>query len=200
MNLTVFGTGDLAERLRTHVRAEVPSSIIVPTIDGAGAAVAVHELDDHQIDSMFEKPMQAVIQSLQEAFRAGSQRLVVVVPTTAMSGGSHFAAIAALAEASRVLVKSAARQWGQNKVTVNAVSVEPRWFGIDPAIAGPVSIAVPALLDAAALKQLPSNWTSQELPEELSALDPVPLVTWLCSSAARTTTGQTFVCDGGQWM
>ncbi|MFM7872376.1 MAG: SDR family oxidoreductase, partial [Actinomycetota bacterium] len=85
-------------------------------------------------------------------------------------------------EAARILVKSAARQWGAHGVTVNAVAVEPRWFGIDPEVAGPVSIAAPALGAPGVL------------------FDPSPVVTWLCSDAAGTTTGQTIVCDGGSWM
>lgn len=198
MTVTVFGVGPLADRLRTGVITDVPSSVIVPAIQGA--AVAVHELDDAQIESLFERPMRAVIESCQAAFRSGSRRIVVVVPTTAMSGGSHHAATAALAEAARILVKSAARQWGQNRVTVNAVAVEPRWFGIDPSIAGPVSIAAPALLDAEVLERLRYDNSAHLGPEDVEPLDPVPLVTWLCSDSAGTTTGQTFVCDGGQWM
>lgn len=198
MNPVVFGIGPLADRLRAGVVTDVPSSIIVPVIEGA--SVAVHELDDAQIESLFEKPMRAVIQSCQEAFHSGSRRIVVVVPTTAMSGGANHAATAALAEAARILVKSAARQWGPNRVMVNAVAVEPRWFGIDPSIAGPVSIAAPALLDTESLERLRYDNSSHLGPEDLDVLDPVPVVTWLCSESAGSTTGQTFVCDGGQWM
>lgn len=198
MTAVVFGVGPLADRLRAEVITEVPSSVIVPVIEGA--AVSVHELDDSRIESLFEQPMQTVIQSCQEAFRSGSRRIVVVVPTTALSGGSRYAATAALAEAARILVKSAARQWGKSGVTVNAVAVEPRWFGIDPAIAGPVSIADPALMNAEAQQRLRYGNSSHLGPEEYAVLDPAPLVTWLCSEAAGTTTGQTFVCDGGQWM
>lgn len=198
MGVAVFGHGRLADHLRANVASAVPSSIIIPAIDGT--AVAVHELDDARIASLFEEPMRAVIQSCQEAFQSGSQRIVIVVPTTAMSGGARYAATAALAEAARILVKSAARQWGHDRVTVNAVAVEPRWFGIDPSIAGPVSIAAPALFDDAITERvhdgdMPPTWLEGEV-----TLDPVPLVAWLCSESAGTTTGQTLVCDGGQWM
>ena len=63
---------------------------------------------------------------LQAALHGGVRRIVVVVPTTAMSGGSHYVHTAAAAEAIRVLVKSAARQWGERGVTVNAVAVAAR--------------------------------------------------------------------------
>ena len=197
MGAIVFGHGRLADHLRANVVSSVPSSIIVPAIDGT--AVAVHELDDVHIASLFEEPIRAVIHSCQEAFQSGSRRIVIIVPTTAMSGGAQYSATAALAEAARVLVKSAARQWGRDRVTVNAIAVEPRWFGIDPAIAGPVSIAAPALFDDVIVERLqvdvPPTW-----PEGEDILDPVPLVAWLCSESAGTTTGQTLVCDGGQWM
>ncbi len=58
-----------------------------------------------------------------------------MTPTTGMSGGDHYAATAATAEAVRVLVKSAARQWGADGVTVNAVAVGPHLFGIDTTVA-----------------------------------------------------------------
>jgi NAD(P)-dependent dehydrogenase (short-subunit alcohol dehydrogenase family) len=170
----------LIDRLRESVSAEVPSAVIVPAIDGT--AVPVEDLDDELIRVLFEDPMNDVIMACQQAFRDGCRRVVVVVPTTAMSGGAQYAATAALAEAARILVKSAARQWGAHGVTVNAVAVEPRWFGIDAEVAGPVSIAAPAL------------------GVSTTPLDPSPVVTWLCGDAAGTTTGQTIVCDGGTWM
>lgn len=191
MSPSFFGHGPLIDRLKASVVAEVRSAVIVPHIDGT--AVPVHELSDRGIQSLFEDPMAAVIAALQMAFRLGCRRVVMVVPTTSMSGGSRYAATAALAEAARVLVKSAARQWGAAGITVNAVAVEPRWFGIDPAVAGPVSIAAPALLAGGESGDVRS-------PEVQPALDPAPLVSWLCSDAAGMTTGQTIVCDGGQWM
>jgi NAD(P)-dependent dehydrogenase (short-subunit alcohol dehydrogenase family) len=107
------------------------------------------------------------------------ERIVVIVPTTGMSGGACYAPQAALAESARILVKSAARQWGASGITVNAVAVEPHWFSIDSSISGPVAIA------------------PRSLSNEVS---PVGVVTWLCSEAARDITGQTIVCDGGLWM
>lgn len=191
MSPSFFGHGPLIDRLKAAVVADVRSAVIVPHIDGT--AVPVHRLSDAHIQALFEDPMAAVIAAFQMAFRLGCRRVVIVVPTTSMSGGAQYSATAALAEAARVLVKSAARQWGANGITVNAVAVEPRWFGIDPAVAGPVSIAAPALLSGGESADVGS-------PEAEPTLDPAPLVSWLCSNAAGTTTGQTIVCDGGQWM
>jgi NAD(P)-dependent dehydrogenase (short-subunit alcohol dehydrogenase family) len=78
-----------------------------------------------------------------------------------------------------VLVKSAARQWGSDGITVNAVAVAPRLFGIDEAVAGAQSIAPPALAEGG---------------------DPAAVITFLCSAAAGGVTGTTITADGGVWM
>ncbi|HQV56783.1 MAG TPA: SDR family oxidoreductase [Ilumatobacteraceae bacterium] len=137
-----------------------------------------HEITDEQFDAAFERPLQDTIAELQDAYRSGVKRMVVVVPTTAMSGGNRYAHTAAAAEAIRVLVKSAARQWGASGVTVNAIAVDPASVLDDVHVAGPVSIA----------------------PRALGSADPRALIEFLCSEAAGDVTGQTFNVDGGQLM
>ena len=177
--LRVHGNGALADRLRSSVHSDTPSAVVVVDVDGSVGAVSVAELTDAMIDEVFEQPMQRVILALQEAHSTGCRRIAVVVPTTGMSGGSHHAAHAALAESARILVKSAARQWGAQGITVNAVAVDPASFAIDAAVSGPVSIAPRALT---------------------GDLDPVNALNWLCSEESGHITGQTLVCDGGLWM
>jgi NAD(P)-dependent dehydrogenase (short-subunit alcohol dehydrogenase family) len=161
------------------VQCDTPSTVIVVGVDGAVVVDSLLDLSDEMIDVMYEQPMQRVIVNLQEAHARGSHRIVVVVPTTGMSGGAGLVAQSALAESARVLVKSAARQWGQSGITVNAVAVEPHWFDIDPEVSGPVSIAPRSLV---------------------GQVSPVGVVSWLCSQASGDITGQTIVCDGGLWM
>lgn len=177
MTVDVVGRGELAESLRGRVSSDVDATVIV--VAGQARAVRVSEITDDEIDEQWERPMQDLIGGLQGAHARGARRIVVVVPTTGMSGGAEYSAAAALAEAARVLVKSAARQWGATGVTVNAVAVDPQAFGIDPTRSGPVSIAPRALE---------------------GAVDPTATVQWLCSAAAEHVTGQTVVCDGGLWM
>lgn len=177
MTVEVVGRGELADSLRGRVASDVEATVIV--VAGRARAVRVSDITDDEIDEQWERPMQDLISGLQGAHARGAQRIVVVVPTTGMSGGAEYSATAALAEAARVLVKSAARQWGASGVTVNAVAVDPQTFGIDPAKSGPVSIAPRALE---------------------GAVDPTATVQWLCSAAAAHVTGQTVVCDGGLWM
>lgn len=177
MSVSVVGQGVLADSLRERVTSDTRASVIVAPL--VAEAVPVARITDEQIDRLWEQPMRSVITELQRAHQEGSRRIVVVVPTTGMSGGSEYAAVSAAAEAMRVLVKSAARQWGKSGITVNTVALAPEVFGVDTATAGPVSIA-PRALDG--------------------DVDPVATVSFLCSEGAAHVTGQTFVCDGGLWM
>lgn len=158
---------------------DVPADARVLVPDLAAEPHAFHELTDEEFDRLWEQPMRAVITGMVQAHREGARRIVVVTPTTGMSGGDHYAATAATAEAVRVLVKSAARQWGAQGITVNAVAVAPHLFGIDAAVAGAQSLAPPALGDAA---------------------DPAAVIAFLCSPAAAGVTGATISADGGVWM
>jgi len=135
-------------------------------------------LTDADWDLSWETPMRATIAALGAAYRDGVTRIVVLVPTIAMSGGAMYAHVAAPAEALRVLVKAAARNWGPDGVTVNAVAVAPTHF-IDTSDAGGLqSLSPPALLSA----------------------DASAVVEFLCSERASDVTGQTITVDGGVWM
>lgn len=177
VNVTVVGRGPIADSLHDRVVSDTPSRVIVAPLEVE--PIAVVDLTDEQIERQWEVPMRVVITELQRARLDGCRRIVVVVPTTGLSGGAKYAAVSAAAEAMRVLVKSAARQWGRDGITVNAVALEPERFGIDGKVAGPVSIA-PRALDG--------------------DVDPVATLSFLCSDGAAHVTGQTFVCDGGLLM
>jgi 3-oxoacyl-[acyl-carrier protein] reductase len=127
--------------------------------------------------------MRQTIVAFQSAHRAGHTRLIALVPTIGMSGAPCLAPTAATSEAIRVMVKSAARQWGSDGITVNCIAVAPELFGIDAAVVGSVSIAPAAL---------PTRGSVTD--------DLLPLIRLVASADAHHLTGATLTADGGLWM
>lgn len=180
--VTIQGDSALADLLRAaEMISECPTTVIVPSI--AYTAIPFAELSDADFDAAWEQPMRETIVAFQRAHRAGHTRLIAVVPTIAMSGAPQLAHAAATAEAIRVMVKSAARQWGADGVTVNCIAIAPELFGIDPGAVGSVSIAPPALASRGSVVD-----------------DLVPLIRLAASADAHHITGATLNADGGVWM
>lgn len=163
------------------MHSDCPATVIVPSI--ACAPRAFIELSDADFDAAWEQPMRQTIEAFQRAHREAHTRIIAVVPTIAMSGAPRLAHAAATAEAIRVMVKSAARQWGAAGMTVNCIAIAPELFGIDPAAVGSVSIAPPALA------------TRGSVVDDL-----VPLIRLIASTDAHHITGATLNADGGVWM
>jgi 3-oxoacyl-[acyl-carrier protein] reductase len=100
-----------------------------------------------------------------------------------MSGAPRLGHVAATSEAIRVMVKSAARQWGADGITVNCIAVAPELFGIDSAAVGSVSLAPAAL------------GTTGSVGDDIA-----PLIELISSGRAHHITGATLTADGGVWM
>jgi 3-oxoacyl-[acyl-carrier protein] reductase len=116
----------------------------------------------------------ARLQAAHAELRArGGGRIVVVVPTIAMTGMAGLAPEAAAAEGLRGLVKAAARQWGADGITVNCVAVAPPGEHRSPVVADPALASPP---------------------------DVAAVVAMLLSDAAAHVTGATVPADGGLWM
>ena len=131
--------------------------------------------------------MQSLIWSLQGAFPAlGESKgtVVVVLPTTAMSGGSQYSLAAASFEAQRILMKATARQWGPSGIRVNAIGIAPESV-LDDAHLADVHYLAPAAL-------------GEERSGEQRALDLVRAVEFLISGQSSGLTGQTVGVDGGK--
>lgn len=180
--VTIDGNSALAAQLRAaDMYSDCPATVVVPTF--FAGAIAFVDLTDADFDAAWEQPMRQTIVAFQTAHRSGHTRLIAVVPTIGMSGAPQLAHAAATAEAIRVMVKSAARQWGADGVTVNCIAIAPELFGIDADAVGAVSIAPPALASRGSVLD-----------------DIVPLIRLTTSTDAHHITGATITADGGIWM
>jgi NAD(P)-dependent dehydrogenase (short-subunit alcohol dehydrogenase family) len=169
-------TGPLAAVVHAHV----PSAALErrPLVD----------VPDGEWDAMADEPVRALLRTLQAARRhlSAGGRIVVVVPTVALTGDAGLVALATAGEAQRVLAKSAARSWGGAGITVNAVAASPA--ALQPA-APPRAVAGGGNLDGAALP-----------PAEDGDDDVVAAVALLLEPAAARLTGATLAADGGVVM
>lgn len=166
------GTGD-----GDHLDAVV----FAPWDPAVAQPVPLAELTDDNFDRAWQQTMDAAIATCVAAradFGGRGGRLVLTTPTTAFAGGAEYGHWAAAAEGVHLLAKSAARQWGPEGISVNTLAVSPDRVLAEPAVAGPVSIAAPAVPGA-------------ELGDVLA---------FLCSPAAASLAGQTLTVDGGLWM
>jgi NAD(P)-dependent dehydrogenase (short-subunit alcohol dehydrogenase family) len=145
------------------------------------------ELDDASFTAWFERPFAALLWSLHEAYahlRRPGARVVVVVPTISMAGAPGLAATAAAAEAQRVMVKSAARQWGAEGIVMNVVAADLTALAPGEVDLPSVSLSPPALGAA-----------------RVADLDAVArVVADLAADGATAVTGVTVSADGGTWM
>jgi 3-oxoacyl-[acyl-carrier protein] reductase len=190
----VVGTGPLAADLAAALRergADVGGAddagdgldavVFAPWDPAIVRPVPLAELTDADFDRAWQQTMDAAVATCVAArhdFAGRGGRIVLTTPTTAFAGGAEYGHWAAAAEGVHILAKSAARQWGPEGIAVNALAVAPETVLADPAVAGPVSIASPAVPHA-------------EVGDVLA---------FLCSRAAASLAGQTLTVDGGLWM
>ena len=182
--MTVVGDGALAADLRAVDALAGPDlAVLVPPIVARSGPFV--ELADGDLEEAWEVPLRWTVNALQQAFRAGATRIVLVVPAIAISGGRDHAAAAAAAEAVRATAKSAARQWGADGVTVNTVVVADAHFGIDGSVLDASTLAPQALA---------------ALGTDTDTAAAVAAVGAFAADTARHVTGQTVVADGGRLM
>jgi 3-oxoacyl-[acyl-carrier protein] reductase len=160
------------------VVAEVPAAARQPA--------PMAQMSDEHFFAVWEQTMRATLFTFQAAYphmrRRGGGRLVAIVPTIALSGAPGYSASAAAAEGQRLLMKSAARQWGPDGITANAVVVATSLL-----LAG-----VPDFEFSLAERALGG------VGDPLS--DIAPVVTFLCGEQSHFLTGTTLFCEGGLWM
>jgi 3-oxoacyl-[acyl-carrier protein] reductase len=195
--ISVVGEGDLARSLAASLRVlgadapaptptlgagdQIDAAVFAPWDPGAMTPRPLVELTDEEFAAAWQDTMDAAIEMCviaRAVFGEGGGNIVLTFPTTAFVGGAMYAHWAAAAEGVHILTKSVARQWGPEGITVNALAIDPALVLADPVVAGPVSIAQPAVADP----------------------DPIGALAFLCSPSARRLAGQTLTVDGGLWM
>lgn len=140
--------------------------------------------DDHW-KRLVADPLRSYVEFLQAAerrLRALGGRVIVVVPTIAMSGAANLVAWATVAEGQRAMAKSVARVWGASGITVNCVAV-------------PTAL----LVDAADDLDRP-NLQRAALPEPDLENDVASAVAAMCGDGFAAVTGATVGVDGGRWI
>lgn len=149
------------------------------------APVPFEAIDDAAFAAMWEGGMQGMLWTLQAAIphlRHSGGSVIVMMPTTGMTGGANFASAAATFEGQRILMKAAARQLGPQGIRVNAIAVGAELVLTDADAADVHYLAPPAIAD------------------EQAAVDVVEIITFLAGAAGRHLSGQTITIDGGRWL
>jgi NAD(P)-dependent dehydrogenase (short-subunit alcohol dehydrogenase family) len=170
-------------------RALGPIDIVLHTaVDPiAVEPVALVDVDEDRWEAVWEGTMRSSLLCCQAAFaqmagRGG--RIIFSTPTVSMSGAAGLVAYTAAVEGQRLLAKSAARQWGAHRITVNCVAPAPATGDADEAGGGRYLSLAQAALGG------PGD------PET----DLGPVVVFLASDAGHFVTGATITVDGGVWM
>ncbi len=136
-------------------------------------------------DAACERVMWRAVTTLQAAHslfsRRGGGRVVVVTATAGVSGAAHAVPLLAAVEGVRALAKSAARQWGSLRISVNCVSV-------------PLDLLAPSHADLTSF--LPPAAIARDDPLD----DVAGAIEFLGGPGAHGISGATLVVDGGAAM
>jgi 2-hydroxycyclohexanecarboxyl-CoA dehydrogenase len=116
----------------------------------------------------------------------GWGRIVNFASSMGITGGTGFGAYNASKEAIRAITRTAAREWGADGITVNAIAPAAATHHGD---AGKQSEGYRIFIENCPMKR-------QGDPE----LDIGPIAWFLCSDACRYVTGHTIMADGGAFM
>lgn len=150
----------------------------------------IAEVTEHDVDVFYGSGVKGTLWAMQAAYphmRAqGWGRIVNFASSMGITGGRGFAAYNASKEAIRALTRTAAREWGIDGITVNAIAPAAATHHGD---AGKQSEGYRVFIESCPMQR-------QGDPE----LDIASVAWFLCSDACRYLTGHTFMCDGGAFM
>jgi 3-oxoacyl-[acyl-carrier protein] reductase len=160
--------------------------VVADVPDAAHKPVPMKDMTDEHFFAVWERTMRANLFAFQAAYphmkRRGGGRLIAIVPAMALSGAPEYSVTAAAAEGQRLLIKSAARQWGLDGITANTVVVA-------------TSLLLPGAGDFEfSLAERALGGVGDPVA------DVAPVVAFLCGGESHFLTGTTLFCEGGLWM
>ena len=161
--------------------------VVLPVVDpGALVERAFVDLDEAEWMRLCEAPLRAVrvgLQAAHAALRERGGRILLLVPSIAITGAEGLAAYSAVGEGARSLAKAAARKWGALGITINSLGLLPEQLcpGAQRAHA---EVRVPQALGH-----------TPDLKTEVA-----PFIAMLATAPAGIATGSTIMLDGGNLM
>ncbi len=142
-------------------------------------------IDEFEWRRLAEQPMRQTLTALQRSHASMSGtggRIVLILPTLAMSGAVDLVPYTTAIEGIRAMAKSAARQWANDGIVLNM-------------------IAVPAALFAPALSAATSHLTAPAVSDDDGLIETIVETTkFLLSRETTHLVGATIVADGGSVM
>jgi 2-hydroxycyclohexanecarboxyl-CoA dehydrogenase len=151
---------------------------------------SVAEVSEDDVDVFYRSGVKGTLWGMQAVYphmkAQGWGRIVNFASSMGITGGTGFAAYNASKEAIRALTRTAAREWGADGISVNAIAPAAATHHGE---AGKQSEGYRIFIESCPMKR-------QGDPE----LDIAPIAWFLCSDAARYLTGHTFMADGGAFM
>jgi NAD(P)-dependent dehydrogenase (short-subunit alcohol dehydrogenase family) len=154
----------------------------VPDLAVAAVRTTVAQTDEAEWDARGEALLRDALHACRTAFGAmhgRDGRIVLVTPTVGLVGAAGLAPLALAAEGMRTLAKTAARQWGNDGITVNCVAPSLDVLGIAHDVEGTVAPALGRTPDCG---------------------DLITVIASLLREVGRAITGTTITVDGGVVM
>jgi 3-oxoacyl-[acyl-carrier protein] reductase len=167
--------------------AQVDALVWAAANSALGTPQPLVTLDADQWRALTEDPLREFVTFMQEAHRRlrdRGGRVVVLIPTIALTGAAGLTPWASVGDGQRALAKSAARVWGRDGITVNCVALPAALMASGE---GAADISRPDLQESA-------------LSDPDVRSDVTSVVGSLCSPALGAVTGATIAVDGGRWM
>ncbi len=148
------------------------------------------EVTESDVDVFYNSGVKGTLWAMQAVYphmkAQGWGRIVNFASSMGITGGTGFGAYNASKEAIRALTRTAAREWGADGITVNAIAPAAATHKGESA---KQSEGYRIFIENCPMKR-------QGDPE----LDIAPIAWFLCSDACRYLTGHTFMADGGAFM